>query len=706
MEGGFTKNLGKVYGLYTLGFLVFFALMAVLEQMGVGARAIGIGFLIFTIGIYALIGYLSRTMEVDAYYVAGREVPAVYNGMATAADWMSGASFIALAGGIYFGGYPYLGFIVGWTGGYVLVNSLMAPYLRKFGCYTVPDFIGTRYGGNLPRLLAVIVLVVASFTYVTAQITGTGIVASRALGIPFNIGVWLGLLGIFVCSMLGGMRGVTWTQVAQYIVLIIAYLIPIIWISNKLGIGIIPHFSYGGEVNRIAELEQMHGLVAGTESFPGLRVLTTPANEPGDSFQAWKMVTLAIAMMTGTASLPHILMRYFTTPSVRAARKSVAWSLFFILLLYLSAPALATLTKIQLLDPEVATSIIGKSIADVQALPWVQNWSEVGMVKIADSSGDGILQLNEFFMKADIVVLATPEIAGLPYVISGLVAAGGLAAAMSTADGLLLAIANALSHDLYYSIIDPKADTRRRLVVARVLLIVIGAAAAFMAMQQLTGILGAVAWAFCFANSGLFFPLVLGIWWKRANGPGAVAGMLVGFGVGFWYLYMVRFAGMEPWFGLDHLRFGIVGMPASLIAMVVVSLLTPAPSQGDSGHGRRDPYPDREKQFSVRTNGLLTRIEGGGVSASALFLWAFFDYCLRCDTGKIDLHEHYSDRVTTHLGNPDRLCAWPRDVDADWARCDANLHGRRQSVLFQPDIHSYDRSGYQGLPVDHSGIPG
>ncbi|TCD14989.1 sodium:solute symporter family protein [Oricola cellulosilytica] len=579
MQGGFTQNLGKVYGLYTLGFLVFFGLMAVLESMGVGARTIGILFLCFTIAIYAIIGYLSRTMDVSAYYVAGREVPALYNGMATAADWMSGASFVALAGGIYFGGYPYLGFIVGWTGGYVLVNSLMAPYLRKFGCYTVPDFVGTRYGGNLARLCAVIILVVASFTYVTAQINATGTIAARALGIPFEIGVWLGVASILLCSMLGGMRGVTWTQVAQYIVLIIAYLVPVIWMSNKQGFGLIPHFSYGDAVQKIAELETTYGLNSAAESVAGLSVLTTPHNAPAGGLDSWKMVTLAVAMMTGTASLPHILMRYFTTPSVRQARRSVGWSLLFIFLLYFTAPALATLSKLQLLDPALATSVIGKSIEDVLALEWVQNWSAVGMLAVVDQSGDGLVQLNEFFMRPDIVVLATPEIAGLPYVISGLVAAGGLAAAMSTADGLLLAIANALSHDLYYKIIDPKADTRRRLIVARVLLLGIAALAALVASLKLTGILGAVAWAFCFANSGLFFPLVLGIWWKRANTPGAVAGMVVGFTVGSWYLYMVYAAGMTPWFGLDHLRFGIVGMAASLIAMIVVTLATKAPSQ-------------------------------------------------------------------------------------------------------------------------------
>ena len=577
-SSAFINNLGKVYGLYTLGFLAFFILMALLEQVGVGARTIGIGFLLFTIAIYAIIGWLSRTMQVDAYYVAGREVPALYNGMATAADWMSGASFVALAGGIYFGGYPYLGFVVGWTGGYVLVNSLMAPYLRKFGCYTVPDFIGTRYGGNLARFVAVFVLVIASFTYVTAQINATGTIASRALGIPFGYGVWFGLLGILLCSMLGGMRGVTWTQVAQYIVLIIAYLVPVIWMSNAQGFGIIPHFSYGDAAQRITELEGQYGLQAASEAVAGVRVLTTPHFDPQGGFDSWKFATLAICMMAGTASLPHILMRYFTTPSVRAARKSVGWSLFFIFLLYFTAPALATLTKLQLLDPELATAVIGKAIEDVMALEWVQNWSAVGYLAVQDQNGDGIVQLNEFFMRPDIVVLATPEIAGLPYVISGLVAAGGMAAAMSTADGLLLAIANALSHDLYYKIIDPKADTRVRLIVARVLLIVIGAAAALVASLQLTGILGAVAWAFCFANSGLFFPLVLGIWWKRANRAGAIAGMVFGFAAGSIYLYWTYTTG-ETWLGIDHLRFGIIGMPVSLIATVVVSLMTAEPDE-------------------------------------------------------------------------------------------------------------------------------
>jgi cation/acetate symporter len=329
----------------------------------------------------------------------------------------------------------------------------------------------------------VIVLVVASFTYVTAQINATGTIASRALQIPFEFGVWFGLLGILLCSMLGGMRAVTWTQVAQYIVLIIAYLVPVIWMSNVQGFGIIPQLVYGDAVQRVTELEALHqvGILKPTEPVAGMSALVTPHVAAGGAVESWKFVTLVACMMLGTASLPHILMRYFTTPSVKSARRSVAWSLLFIFLLYFTAPALATLTKLQLLDPELATGVIGKAVADVQAWTGCRNGRVSASSRSVDSNGDGIVQINEFFMRGDIVVLATPEIAGLPYVISGLVAAGGMAAAMSTADGLLLAIANALSHDLYYKMIDPKADTRTRLIVARVLLIVIGAAGAAVA---------------------------------------------------------------------------------------------------------------------------------------------------------------------------------------------------------------------------------
>ena len=586
-KGKFIDNLPKIYGTYTGGFLIFIILMAIAEQAGMEAKTIGIMFVAFTVGIYAVIGWLSRTVQVDAYYVAGRSVPTVFNGMATAADWMSGASFVAMAGGIYFGGYTYMAFLVGWTGGYILVSSLLAPYLRKFGCYTVPDFIGTRYGGNLSRFCAVVVLTLASFTYVTAQINATGTIAARALGIPFELGVWVGLFSILLCSMLGGMRAVTWTQVAQYIVLITAYLLPIFWISNRGGYGLFPHLMLGEEVARLGELEAQFGLVKNAAAdiaaagVPGgLKSISLPHSAvPAGGMAAWKFISLALCMMVGTASLPHILMRYFTTPSVKAARKSVAWSLFFIFLLYSSAPMLATLSKLQLMDPNLATGIIGKPIADVMSIDWVSAWTAQKQAFIADFNGDGILQLNEWFMRGDVVVLSTPEVAGLPYVITGLVAAGGMAAAMSTADGLVLAIANALSHDIYFKMIDPKADVRKRLIVARALLVVIGAFGAYIASMRITSILGAVAWAFDFAMSGLFFPLILGVWWKRATRQGAIAGMITGLASGTAYLIYVypKFMGNPAWLGIDHLRFGIIGASVCLIVMVVVSLMTPEP---------------------------------------------------------------------------------------------------------------------------------
>ena len=586
IKGKFIDNLPKVYGIYTGGFLVFIILMAIAESAGMSSKLIGIFFVAFTVAIYAIIGYLSRTLQLDAYYVAGRQVPTVFNGMATAADWMSGASFVAMAGGIYFKGYGYMALLVGWTGGYVLVASLLAPYLRKFGCYTVPDFIGTRYGGNLARVSAVIVLTVASFTYVTAQINATGTIAGRALGIPFEVAVYVGLASILICSMLGGMRAVTWTQVAQYIVLIVAYLLPVFWISIKMDAGVFPHFMLADEVAKIADLEGQFGFVknsaADLETVPkgdgwSLDGITKAHSSVNAS--PWAFISLAVCMMAGTASLPHVMMRYFTTPSVKSARRSVGWSLFFIFLLYSSAPMLATLSKLSLMDPSLATGIIGKSIDEVQALEWYQKWNQAKLMWVSDFNDNGLLELNEFFMGSKAVVLATPEIAGLPYVISGLVAAGGMAAAMSTADGLVLAIANALSHDLYYKIIDPKAETRKRLIVARVLLVIIGLAGATIAAMELEGILGTVIWAFDFAMSGLFFPLVLGVWWKRANAPGAIAGMLLGLISGTAYLVWVKFMGGEGFLEITSDTFGIVGASVSLVAMVVVSLMTKAPDK-------------------------------------------------------------------------------------------------------------------------------
>ena len=346
--------------------------------------------------------------------------------------------------------------------------------------------VKTITADSLARLSAVIVLTVASFTYVTAQINATGTIASVALDIPFEIAVYVGLASILMCSMLGGMRAVTWTQVAQYIVLIIAYLLPVFWISNKMGAGVFPHFMLADEVARIAELEAQFGLgevknsAADLKQVPkGLSGITKAHAEVNTT--PWKFISLAVCMMAGTASLPHVMMRYFTTPSVKAARRSVGWSLFFIFLLYSSAPMLATLSKLSLMDPNLATGIIGKSISEVQAIDWYQNWNQANLMFVSDFNGNGTLELNEFFMGGKAVVLATPEIAGLPYVISGLVAAGGMAAAMSTADGLVLAISNALSHDIYYKMINPRAETAKRLIVARVLLVLIGFAGATIA---------------------------------------------------------------------------------------------------------------------------------------------------------------------------------------------------------------------------------
>jgi cation/acetate symporter len=577
----FIDNLGKIYGIYTGGFAAFVIVLAILEQMGVSNQVIGYLFVFMTVGVYALIGVLSRTAEMGEYYVAGRKVPAFYNGMATGSDWMSAASFIAMAGTLYLSGYDGLAFVLGWTGGYLLVSILLAPFLRKFGQYTVPDFLGARYGGNVARFVGVIVLISASFAYVTAQIFGVGIIASRFLGISFEVAVFVGLAGILVCSMLGGMRAVTWTQVAQYIILIIAYLIPVMIMSAKVTGVPIPQLMYGQALEKIAALEPALGVVKiHTATFADAKGVVNFTD--GLNFFA-----LILCLMVGTAALPHILMRYFTTPSVRDARKSVAWSLFFIFLLYFTAPSYAAFAKL-----EVYQNVIGQQIT---ALPnWVQSWGSIGLVGACDAAdaaqkfalckgvtgnGDGILQLSEFRIAADAIVLATPEIAGLPYVIAGLVAAGGLAAALSTADGLLLAIANALSHDVYYRMINPHAATKKRLIISRVLLIVVAIVAAYTAAQKPSHILAMVAWAFSIAASGLFPALVMGIWWKRTSNAGAVAGMIAGYGVCLYYLIMTQFYGMPLWFGVRNISCGLFGIPAAFIVTYVVSLMTAAPTK-------------------------------------------------------------------------------------------------------------------------------
>ena len=625
----FTQQLGKMYATYTGGFIAFIILLAILEMVGVPNRVLGYLFVFFTLAVYAVIGVMSRTAQVSEYYVAGRRVPAFYNGMATGADWMSAASFVGMAGTLFLLGYDGLAWVLGWTGGYVLVAVLVAPFLRKFGAYTVPDFMAHRFGGNFARFLAVIVLVCCSFTYVTAQVYGTGIIASRFLGMPFELAVFVGLAGILLCSMLGGMRAVTWTQIAQYIVLIIAYLTPIVILSTqKYGIPI-PQLMYGQAIQDITALEgQM--LQSGLATAATLK----PHILPFQTYSVLNYFGIILCMMVGTASLPHILMRYFTTPSVREARQSVAWSLFFIFLLYFSAPAYAAFSKL-----EVYENIIGRDIAQLR--PWLFTWGELGLIQVCGKNAisldavvaackaiaghPGVVRLQDFVINTDVIVLSTPEIAGLPYVISGLVAAGGLAAALSTADGLLLAIANALSHDIYYKMLDPNASTVRRLTVARVLLFFVAVGAAALASTRPGDILAMVGWAFSLAMAGNFPALVMGIWWKRATTAGAVAGMIAGFGLCLFYLVVTRYypqAGVsyfgmsaltnpltgaplvdvaktmaDPrwladvpataanplqskvgWFGLNNINCGMLGAPLGFLVIYVVSLMGKEPS--------------------------------------------------------------------------------------------------------------------------------
>ncbi|MFZ5565941.1 MAG: sodium:solute symporter family protein [Pseudomonadota bacterium] len=669
----FKQNLNKVYKWYTGGFLVFVVALAILEQLGLPRNWIGLIFLLATIGLYAGIGIMSRTTDAAEYYVAGRRVPAVYNGMATGADWMSAASFIGMAGTLYLTGYGGLAFIMGWTGGYCLVALFLAPYMRKFGQFTIPDFLGERYGGNLPRFLGIAAAILCSFTYVVAQIYGVGIITARLTGVAFEIGIFLGLGGILVCSFLGGMRAVTWTQVAQYIILIVAYLIPVVWMSVKQTNVPVPQVVYGYQLQKVTQAEaklindpkelevrdifkQRSAALAEKLKDPAAALAADKAaaeqklnelkaaNAPGADIaaaekalaglpkdadaakKAWtaqkaaadakarplngmprhaqqfagdpngdaaaqkaydvsrrNFLALIFCLMVGTAALPHILMRYYTVPSVKEARQSVTWSLFFIFLLYFTAPALAVLVKY-----EVFTVLIGTPF---DKLPfWIAEWTKVdpGLLSVTDINKDGILQLNEMSIGGDIIVLAAPAIGGLPYVISGLVAAGGLAAALSTADGLLLTIANALSHDLYYKMIDPNASTARRVTISKVLLLVVALMAAYVAAQKPADILFLVSAAFSFAAAAFFPALVLGIFWKRATGIAASLGMIAGLGTTFYYMVTTQpwlrgvfgvTSPVELWWDIQPISAGLFGVPIGFAVIILVSLVTPAPSK-------------------------------------------------------------------------------------------------------------------------------
>ena len=670
-QRSFFARLCRYYLLFTAGFAAFLLALSVLEQEGMPRAWIGYLFMLVTITLYATIGVISRTSNVTEYYVAGRRVPAMFNGMATAADWISAASFISLAGGLYLNGFDGLAFIMGWTGGYCLVALLIAPYLRKFSQYTIPDFLAARYGsgtdkrGASVRVVAVAATIIVSFTYVVAQIYAVGLIASRFTGVDFSVGIFLGLASILVCSFLGGMRAITWTQVAQYIIILVAFLIPAMWLSVKHADNPVPQIAYGKVLPQLSAREHVletdpkenevraifrqraqsyqeriaglpgsweQGRLAAQRQLDHLRQRNTSLfdirnaeryliaypKSPDEARVLWQaaqaqnqkraepiiphaqpfpaadreqsdikrnnFLALVFCMMLGTAALPHILMRSYTTPSVHETRVSVFWALFFILLIYLTIPALAVLVKY-----DIYSALVGTQYTNLPT--WVSYWANVDklspLISIVDVNRDGIVQLAEISIDADVLVLATPEIAGLPYVISGLVAAGGLAAALSTADGLLLAISNALSHDIYYKVVDPSASTQKRVTISKLLLLAVAFIAAYAASQKPADILSLVGVAFSLAASTLFPPLVLGVFWQRANYQGALAGMLAGFGVCLYYMLhtstMLGGNASGQWLHIAPISAGIFGVPAGLAAAVLVSWLTPAPGRRSRG---------------------------------------------------------------------------------------------------------------------------
>ncbi|WP_069262499.1 sodium:solute symporter family protein [Paraburkholderia nodosa] len=653
-------RLIRSYALYTLGFLAFVYVMWRIELSTGPGMWIGYVFLFVPIAVYAVIGLLSRTSDLVEYYVAGRRVPSFFNGMATAADWLSAASFIGLAGSLYASGYDGLAYLMGWTGGYCLVAFLLAPYVRKLARYTIPDFLGTRFSSNLVRALAVLATILCSFVYLVAQIQGVGLIATRFIGVDFAIGIFCGLAGILVCSFLGGMRAVTWTQVAQYIILIAAILIPVSLIAHRDGLGWLPQVDYGNVMRRVEALEHdvrgasteatvrdayreraaqwqtrldtlpqsyvaekthlveslanlrrhngplrdIDSLERELSAFPrdvdAARMVWTrqrddlleraappvPMNEPfpaDDDAQRRihqrNFLSLLLCLSLGTASLPHILTRYNTTTSVASARRSVGWTLFFVALFYLTVPVLAVLIKF-----EILTHLVGQRFDDLPQ--WVMQWRRVEpyLISIADMNNDGVVRWSDIQMQPDMVVLAAPEIAGLPYVMSGLIASGALAAALSTADGLLLTISNVLSHDVYYHMVSPGASSQRRVTMSKILLLGVALFASYVASLNAGNILFLVGAAFSLAASSLFPVLVLGVFWKRTTRLGAVAGMIAGLTVCVYYIVstypfftqLTGFAGPR-WFGIEPISSGVFGVPAGFLVAIGVSLIDRKP---------------------------------------------------------------------------------------------------------------------------------
>ncbi|NEP21925.1 sodium:solute symporter family protein [Moorena sp. SIO3I6] len=517
--------------------------------------------------LYLYIGWRSRVRDSKGFFVADQGVPAVANGAATAADWMSAASFISMAGLISFLGYDGSIYLMGWTGGYVLLALLLAPYLRKFGKYTVPDFVGDRYYSNIARLVAVVAAIFVSLTYVAGQMRGVGIVFSRFLQVDIVQGVVIGMVIVAFFAVLGGMKGITWTQVTQYGVLIVAYLIPAIAIATLLTDNPIPQlgFTFSDIIPKLNQIQVDLGFQEYTKPFANKSMVD--------------VLFITIALMVGTAGLPHVIVRFYTVPNARAARYSAGWALLFIAILYTTAPAVAAFARYNLID-----SLHNHTIEEVRQLDWATKWENTGLLAFDDKNGNGKIELkpdkdtNEIKIDRDIIVLSTPEVAKLaPWVIA-LVAAGGLAAALSTASGLLLVISSSIAHDVYYRIINPRASESQRLMVGRIMVIAAIAIAGYFGINPPGFVAQVVAFAFGLAAASFFPVILLGVFDKRTNREGAIAGMVVGLIFTTVYIIGVKFYSMTPWFfGISPEGIGTVGMVLNFIVTVVVSRLTPPP---------------------------------------------------------------------------------------------------------------------------------
>ncbi|MBD2296423.1 cation acetate symporter [Anabaena sphaerica FACHB-251] len=518
--------------------------------------------------LYIYIGWQSRVKDTKDFFIAGQGIPSIANGAATAADWMSAASFISMAGLISTLGYDGSIYLMGWTGGYVLLALLLAPYLRKFGKYTVPDFVGDRYESNLARLVAVVAAIFVSLTYVAGQMRGVGIVFSRFLQVDINTGVMIGIVIVGFFAVLGGMKGITWTQVAQYCILILAYLIPAIAIAFKLTGNPFPQlaFTFSDVADKLNLIQLDLGFKEYTQPFANKTMLD--------------VLFITIALMVGTAGLPHIIVRFYTVPNVRAARFSAGWALLFIAILYTTAPALSMFARYNLIE-----SLHNHTVEEVRQLDWANKWEKTKLLAFEDKNKDGKLQLtpnketNEITIDNDIIVLSTPEVAALPAWVIALVAAGGLAAALSTASGLLLVISSSIAHDVYYRIFDSTASEEKRVFVGRVVVGFALVLAGYFGVNPPGFVSQVVAFAFGLAAASFFPVIVLGIFDKRTNAAGAIAGMLTGLIFTIIYIIGVKFGGMTPWFfGVSAEGIGTLGMVINFIVTITVSRLTPPPS--------------------------------------------------------------------------------------------------------------------------------